>query len=295
MQMRIARSRLAGEPGRRADLAAPRPSGIDGLPSLGGSHRRRCRRGQAHAAGHRICPELMKPLIDSLRALLGEARVLTDGRRHGAVPAPTGAAAITGSAVCRGAAGQRRRGCGGGASCAASMASAVVPQGGNTGLCGGATPRGGEVVVSLAPPQSRPRHRYRQQHHHRRGRLHAGGGAGSGGRRRAPVSAVAGGRRHGHHRRQSVHQCRWRAGAALRQRARTLPRPRSRAARRPRLERSARPAQGQHRLRPEAPVHRRRGHARADHRGRSQALFPAAAGGDRLGERRLAARPPWPC
>jgi FAD/FMN-containing dehydrogenase len=32
--------------------------------------------------------------------------------------------------------------------CAAAGA-AIVPQGGNTGLCGGATPRGGEVVVSL--------------------------------------------------------------------------------------------------------------------------------------------------
>src|SRR3974390_3424597 len=27
---------------------------------------------------------------------------------------------------------------------------AMVPQGGNTGLCGGATPRGGEVLISLA-------------------------------------------------------------------------------------------------------------------------------------------------
>ena len=34
------------------------------------------------------------------------------------------------------------------AACAAHRV-AVVPQGGNTGLCGGATPRGGEVVVSL--------------------------------------------------------------------------------------------------------------------------------------------------
>ena len=33
--------------------------------------------------------------------------------------------------------------------CCVAAGVAVVPQGGNTGLCGGATPRGGEVVVSL--------------------------------------------------------------------------------------------------------------------------------------------------
>ncbi len=89
----------------------------------------------------------MKPLIDSLRALLGEARVLTDGvamapyladwrgRYHGsavAVARPANVDEVAGVV----------RLCG-------QHGTAVVPQGGNTGLCGGATPRGGEVVVSL--------------------------------------------------------------------------------------------------------------------------------------------------
>jgi FAD/FMN-containing dehydrogenase len=89
----------------------------------------------------------MKPLIDPLRALLGEARVLTDGvdmapyladwrgRYHGsavAVVRPANVDEVAGVV----------RLCG-------QHGTAVVPQGGNTGLCGGATPRGGEVVVSL--------------------------------------------------------------------------------------------------------------------------------------------------
>ena len=57
--------------------------------------------------------------------------------------------------------------------------------------------------------------------------------------------------------------------------ARPRARARSGAARRRDLERPARAAQGQHRLRPEAPVHRRRRHARHHHRGGVQA-FPAA-------------------
>jgi FAD/FMN-containing dehydrogenase len=89
----------------------------------------------------------MKPLIDSLRALLGEARVLTEnvdmatylidwrGRYQGsavAVARPANVDEVAGVV----------RLCG-------QHGTAVVPQGGNTGLCGGATPRGGEVVVSL--------------------------------------------------------------------------------------------------------------------------------------------------
>ena len=50
------------------------------------------------------------------------------------------------------------------------------------------------------------------------------------------------------------------------------------------LERPARPAQGQHRLRPEAALHRRRRHARHRHRGGAEALSRAAH----------ARRPRWP-
>ncbi|CAG0972222.1 partial D-lactate dehydrogenase (cytochrome), partial [Rhodocyclaceae bacterium] len=89
----------------------------------------------------------MTALIESLRAVVGPAQVITAaadmalycadwrGRYRGEAlcvvrPATTAEAA----AVVR--------------LCAAAGA-AVVPQGGNTGLCGGATPRGGEVVVNL--------------------------------------------------------------------------------------------------------------------------------------------------
>ncbi len=89
----------------------------------------------------------MNPLIDSLRATLGAPHVLTTpfdiapfcadwrGRYSGqplCVVKPANAAEV--SAVV--------------AICAAADI-AVVPQGGNTGLCGGATPIGGEVLVSL--------------------------------------------------------------------------------------------------------------------------------------------------
>jgi FAD/FMN-containing dehydrogenase len=89
----------------------------------------------------------MKPLIDSLRGVLGDRHVLTDsadmapycsdwrGRYFGAPLAivspgdtPQVAEVVR---LCAGA------------------GVAIVPQGGNTGLCGGATPIAGEVVVSL--------------------------------------------------------------------------------------------------------------------------------------------------
>lgn len=89
----------------------------------------------------------MRELIADLRELLGERHVLTAaediapyctdwrGRYSGnalcvALPGSTAEVAATVSA------------------CAAAGAS-IVPQGGNTGLCGGATPVGGEVVVCL--------------------------------------------------------------------------------------------------------------------------------------------------
>ena len=94
--------------------------------------------------------ESAAPLLATLKAIVGEANVLTSeadvapyladwrGRYHGtarAVVRP--ATTVEVAAVVR---------------CCGEHQVAVVPQGGNTGLCGGATPRreSGEVVVSLA-------------------------------------------------------------------------------------------------------------------------------------------------
>jgi FAD/FMN-containing dehydrogenase len=94
--------------------------------------------------------ESAAPLLATLKAIVGEANVLTSdtdvapyvtdwrGRYRGstrAVVRPSTTAEV--AAVVR---------------CCAEHGAPVVPQGGNTGLCGGATPRedGGEVVVSLS-------------------------------------------------------------------------------------------------------------------------------------------------
>jgi FAD/FMN-containing dehydrogenase len=94
--------------------------------------------------------ESAAPLLATLKAIVGDANVLTSdadvapyvtdwrGRYRGstrAVVRPSTTAEV--AAVVR---------------CCAEHGAPVVPQGGNTGLCGGATPRedGGEVVVSLS-------------------------------------------------------------------------------------------------------------------------------------------------
>ena len=94
--------------------------------------------------------ESAAPLLATLRAIVGEANVLTSdadvapyvtdwrGRYRGsarAVVRPSTTADV--AAVVR---------------CCAEHGAPVVPQGGNTGLCGGATPRedSGDVVVSLS-------------------------------------------------------------------------------------------------------------------------------------------------
>ena len=124
--------------------------------------------------------------------------------------------------------------------------------------------------------EPRARHRPRQQHDHGRGRLHPRRPAARGDGERPVLPPVA--RRGGQLRggRQHLHQRRRNAGAALRQHARAGAGPRGGAARRARVGRPARAAQGQHRLRPEAPLHRRRGHAGHRDRGRAQALSEAA-------------------
>lgn len=94
--------------------------------------------------------ESAAPLLATLRAIVGEANVLTSDadvapyvtdwrdRYHGrarAVVRPGTTAEV--AAVVR---------------CCVELAVPLVPQGGNTGLCGGATPHeeGGEIVVSLS-------------------------------------------------------------------------------------------------------------------------------------------------
>ena len=166
-------------------------------------------------------------------------------------------------------------------SCAicADAGAPIVPQGGNTGLCGGATPdRGGsEIVLSLA----------------RMNRVRALDAANATITVEAGVTLArgAGGRRGG---RPACSRCRSRPRAAARSAATCRPTPAAprccatatRASWRSGLEvvladgrvlgRPARPAQGQHRLRPEAALHRRRRHARHRHRRGAEALSRAA-------------------
>ena len=159
----------------------------------------------------------------------------------------------------------------------------IVPQGGNTGLVGGQIPHdtGTEIVLSLQAARPDPRRRSR-----RRLTIDVEAGvtlqraAGGGRARRPPVPALARLGGHLHHRRQYRDQCRRHGGARLRQHARPRARARGGAAGRPDLERPAPSAQGQHRLRPEEPLHRLGGHARHRHRGRAEAVSAAALGRD---------------
>jgi len=94
--------------------------------------------------------ESAAPLLATLKAIVGEANVLTSdtdvapyvtdwrGRYRGSTRAVVRPATTAEVAAV--------------VSCCAEHEAPVVPQGGNTGLCGGATPRedGGEVVVSLS-------------------------------------------------------------------------------------------------------------------------------------------------
>ncbi len=151
---------------------------------------------------------------------------------------------------------------------------AIVPQAGNTGLMGGATPwptHQGIVlsvgrmnkVLSVDPVGYSMTVEIG---------LHPADPAGDRGSARPLLPAQP--RRPGlvPDRRQSLDQCRWRAGAALRQRAQPRDGPRGRAAQRRHLERPALAQEGQHRLRPQAPVHGRRGHARHHHQGGAEAV-----------------------
>ncbi len=89
----------------------------------------------------------MNNLIVVLRRLLGEQRVLDDATDT--EPYRTDwRGRYRGDAVCVALPGSTEEVAAVVRSCA-DAGVAIVPQGGNTGLCGGATPTGGEVIVSL--------------------------------------------------------------------------------------------------------------------------------------------------
>jgi FAD/FMN-containing dehydrogenase len=89
----------------------------------------------------------MSPLIDSLRTLLGGDHVLTEACDV-APYATDWRGRYSGRPLCVARPGSTDEVAAVVAACAAAGV-AIVPQGGNTGLCGGATPTHGEVVVSL--------------------------------------------------------------------------------------------------------------------------------------------------
>ena len=137
---------------------------------------------------------------------------------------------------------------------------------------------------AVAQPHGQdPRGRSGLQHHHLRGRRHLAARPRGRGQRRPALSAAAavGGKLH--HRRQSLDQRRRHRGARLRHRALARARPRSGAGGRPRAQQSQQAQEGQHRLRPQEPVHRRRRHARRHHRGGAAAGAAAEIGRDRMG------------
>ena len=158
----------------------------------------------------------------------------------------------------------------------------VVPQGGNTGLVGGQVPdaSGDAIILSLTRLDKVREVDPLSNTMTVEAGIDASQGPGSSRRRRSALSAFARLGRLLHHRRQSFDQCRRRRGARLWQCARSRARPRGRARRWARDERPLQAAQGQHRLRPEEPVHRRRGHARHHHGGGAQAVPATHLAGD---------------
>ena len=102
---------------------------------------------------------------------------------------------------------------------------------------------------------------------HRRGRRHHRVGAAGRGRGQPPVCARLGSARHGHGRWGHLHRRRRQQRPALRHHARQRAGPRGGARRRAGVGRAAGSAQGLLGLRPQAPLHRGRGHARCGHAG----------------------------
>ena len=167
----------------------------------------------------------------------------------------------------------------------------MVPQGGNTGLVGGQTPdmSGEEIIVSTQRLRAVREVDIDADVMICESGRHAGRGASRGARRRSAVSAVARVGRHLHHRRQCLDQRRRRDRDRLRQHARPRDRGRSGSRRRPHRQWLKQAAQGQHRLRCEEPLRRRRGDARHRHRRFAPAVSQSARAGD--GFRRLSRVP----
>ena len=163
----------------------------------------------------------------------------------------------------------------------------VVPQGGNTGYCGGATPDGSgrQVVLSLAR-LARLRSIDATNHSMIAEAVASSRTCSAKPKRRSyfplSLSRRPAGRRQSSTNAGGLNVLRYGMARDPRSASKSC-RGRSRAVAR-------RPAQGQHRLRPQVAVHRRRRHARRDHRGVPQALSAAAGGRHRVrGVRSVAA------
>ncbi len=156
-------------------------------------------------------------------------------------------------------------------------------------------PRRRRRAAVARPPAPRPRRRPGRQHHHRGSRLHASGRAAGGVRGRPVVPAQPGGRGQLPDRRQPVDQRGRHPRGPLRQQPGSGAGAGGGHRRRHVVGRAARPAQGQHRLRSEAPVPRRRGHAGGDHRRGAEAVPPPPPRRDRVRRRARCAPRRWRC
>ena len=166
----------------------------------------------------------------------------------------------------------------------------VVPQGGNTGLVGGAIPHstaGATPDPGLCPAPQRHSRPWTPDNFTITAEagcvLAAVQAAAAAAGRLFPLSLAAEGSC------QLGGNISTNAGGTavlrLREHARPRPGPRGGPRGRPGARWSPEPAQGQHRLRPQAAVHRRRGHAGLHHRGNLQAVSAAQADRDGLGGR----------
>ena len=141
-----------------------------------------------------------------------------------------------------------------------------------------------------APPAENPLGRRAERLAHRRSGLRARGTAIRGRRRQSPAADVARLRGQRDARRHRLDQRRRHGGVALWNDACARARARSGAAGRQRARPVDRAAQGQHRLRPEAAIHWRRGHARRRDRRDAAAVSASGGRGDGIRRARLASR-----
>ena len=159
------------------------------------------------------------------------------------------------------------------------------PRAATPGSSAARSPFDGEVVLALTRLDRIREVDVGVEHHDLRSGRGAGEGAAGRRRCRPPVSALAGRGGQLHHRRQSLHQCRWHRRARLWRRPRSRGRRRSRAGGRARAAPSQQAQEGQHRLRPQEPLHRCRRHARRHHRRGAEAVSRAQDRRDRVRRR----------